>query len=233
MAWRPFSDLGTTVSWGLAGGRHLLEDRRQGDLDSAADRINGWAGSGAQSGSATILFDLDLTEVGKIVDDALPFELATACRQTVRQFLAQHQGEEGAEDVAADAGIGFVEDRPGGEQRLCGFEGVLHGEEVAVSQDDLEGGDFRIGAQHEQAVEAGVGLDLGQINDKAVALGRLEKTAEALVGDERLVAVRELALETGDQFGARLGILSGFLVVATDDVAPAGDCGLPDGEFSL
>src|SRR5579864_4053808 len=159
MAWRPFSDLGTTVSWGLAGGRHLLEDRRQGDLDSAADRINGWAGSGAQSGSATILFDLDLTEVGKIVDDALPFELATACRQTVRQFLAQHQGEEGAEDVAADAGIGFVEDRPGGEQRLCGFEGVLHGEEVAVSQDDLEGGDFRVGAQHEQAVEAGVGLD--------------------------------------------------------------------------
>jgi hypothetical protein len=97
----------------------------------------------------------------------------------------------------------------------------------------LEGGDFRVSAQHEQAVEAGVGLDFGPINDKAVAHGRREETAEAFVGDQCLVALRELALEAGDQFGARLGILSGFLVVATDDVAPPGDCGLPDGEFSL
>ena len=120
--------------------------------------------------------------------------------------------------MAADAGVGFVEDRPGGEQRLCGFEGILHGEEVTVSQDDLEGGDFRVGAQHEEAVEASVGLDLGTIDDEAIALGRLEETAEALVGDQCLVTLRELALEAGD-VGARLGVLSGFLIVAADDVA--------------
>ncbi len=107
----------------LAGG---ISGKTGGRVVSIARQIgfNGWAGSGAQSGPAAVLFDLDLTEIGEIIDDALPFELAAACRQTICQFLAQHQGEEGAEDVAADAGIGFVEDRPGGKQRFCGFEGV-------------------------------------------------------------------------------------------------------------
>ena len=66
------------------------------------------------------MFDVDLAEVGEIVNDALPFEQAAAGRETVDQLLAQDEGEKGAEDVAADAGVGFVEDRAGGEQRLCG-----------------------------------------------------------------------------------------------------------------
>ena len=103
-----------------------------------------------------------------------------ARRETIDQFLAQHQGKEGAEDVAADAGVGLVKDRPGGEQRLCGSEGVLDGQQVAVAQDDLKGGDFCVGAQHEEAVEAGIGLDLGAIDDEAVAFGRFQETAEAL-----------------------------------------------------
>ena len=74
-----------------------------------------------------VLFDVDFAEIGEIVDDALPFEPAAADRETVDQLLAQDEGEEGAEDVAADAGVGLVEDRAGGEQRLCGFEGILHG----------------------------------------------------------------------------------------------------------
>ncbi|MGA8759539.1 MAG: hypothetical protein WB611_25145 [Stellaceae bacterium] len=40
-------------------------------------------------------------KVGKIVDDALPFEPAAAGRETVEELLAQDQGEKGAEDVAA------------------------------------------------------------------------------------------------------------------------------------
>ena len=75
-------------------------------------------------------------------------------RETVDQLLAQDEGEEGAEDVAADAGVGLVEDRAGG-QRLCGFEGILHGQQIAVAQHDLESGDFGVGAQHEEAIERG------------------------------------------------------------------------------
>ena len=43
------------------------------------------------------------------------------------------------------------------EQRFCGSEGILDRQQVAVTQDDLEGGDFGVGAQHEEAVEAGRG----------------------------------------------------------------------------
>ena len=75
-------------SRGSGRGRHLLEDRRQSDADGAADRVDGRAGSGAQSGPAAVLFDVDFTEVGEIVDNALPFEPAAASRETVDQFLA-------------------------------------------------------------------------------------------------------------------------------------------------
>ena len=45
-----------------------------------------------------------------------------AGRETVEELLAQDQSEEGAEDVAADAGVGLVKDWvAGGEQRLCRF----------------------------------------------------------------------------------------------------------------
>src|SRR5215510_12998158 len=73
-------------------------------------------------------------QIGEIVDDALPFEPAAADRETVDQLLAQDEGEESAEDVAADASVGLVKDRAGGEQRLCGFEGILHGQQIAVAQ---------------------------------------------------------------------------------------------------
>src|SRR5499433_2226563 len=194
MACGPLGVLGTTVRSGFGGGWHLLEDGRQGDADGAADRVDRRAGSGAQSGPAAVLFDVDFAKIGEIVDDALPFEPAAADRETVDQLLAQDEGEEGAEDVAADASVGLVKDRAGGEQRLCGFEGILHGQQIAVAQYNLESGDFGVGAQHEEAIESGIGLDLGAIDDEAVAFGRLQETTEALVGDERLVALGELAL---------------------------------------
>ena len=92
-----------------------LEDRRQGDADSAANRVDGRAGGGAQPRPAAVLFDLDLAEIGEIVDDALPFEPAAASCETVEELLAQDEREKGAEDVAANAGVGLVKDGAGGE----------------------------------------------------------------------------------------------------------------------
>ena len=79
-------------SRGSGGGWHFLENGRQGDADGAADRVDGRAGSSAQSGPAAVLFDVDFTEIGKIVDDALPFEPDAARRETVDQLLAQDEG---------------------------------------------------------------------------------------------------------------------------------------------
>src|ERR1700745_236674 len=64
--------------------------------------------------------------------------------------------------------------------------------------------------------EAGYGEEMASI-EQALAEGR-----------RGLVALGELALETGDEFGARRGIFLGFLRVATDDIAPPGDCRLAD-----
>jgi len=108
------------------------------------------------------LLNLDLAQLGEIVDDALPLDVAVVvCRETIHQLLPEDEGEEGAKHMAADAGVGLVEDRSCSEQRLCGFEGILHSEQVAITQDHLERGDFGVGAQHEQTIEAGVGLDPG------------------------------------------------------------------------
>src|SRR5471030_86323 len=84
--------LGTTAS---VGGmtclvcRHLLKDWRQGDPEGAADRVYARAWCGAQQGAATILIDLDGTQIEQIVNDALPFRHGSAAsRQAVEQFLS-------------------------------------------------------------------------------------------------------------------------------------------------
>jgi hypothetical protein len=50
------------------------------------------------------------------------------------QLDLQHQGEERAEDMAADGLVELVEDRPGGEEVLVGAEDALHRPELLVAQ---------------------------------------------------------------------------------------------------
>src|SRR5512144_3179428 len=110
--------LGTTGLGGLGWvfwAWKLLENGWQGDAEGTAERIDGWPGSGSEPRPAAVLFDLDLAQVGEVVEDALPFErLRAAHGEAVDQFLSQHEGEERAEHMAADGGVGPVEDRPGG-----------------------------------------------------------------------------------------------------------------------
>src|SRR5215471_6631366 len=232
MACGPFGVLGTTVGVQGAGG---ISWKTGGRAMPMARQIGSMVGPGAvrsraRRPSCSTSISLRSARSSTMRCHSSP---AAVDRETVDQLLAQDEGEEGAEDVAADASVGLVKDRAGGEQRLCGFEGILHGQQIAVAQYNLESGDFGVGAQHEEAIESGIGLDLGAIDDEAVAFGRLQETTEALVGDERLVALGELALETGDEFGARRGIFFGFLRVATDDIAPPGDRRLADRQFGF
>jgi len=158
---------------GSRGGGHLLKNGWQGDAYSPADRIDRRAWGGAQAGAAAVLLDVDFTEIGKVVDDVLPFQvLATAGRETMHKFCTQNESKKCTEDMAADAGVCLVEDWPGGEQRFGRLEGGLHSEQVAVAQHDLQSGKTGVGAQHEETVEAGIRLDLGVIDDEGIVLGR-------------------------------------------------------------
>ena len=52
----------------------LLENGRQGDGNRAAEGIDGRPRGGSEQCPAVVLGNLDLAQVGKVVDDALPFE---------------------------------------------------------------------------------------------------------------------------------------------------------------
>ena len=127
----------------------------------------------------------------------------------------QHQREEAAEHVAADGLVELVEDRPGGEQVLGGAEGLLHGPQLLVAQHGVERVEIGVGAQHEDAVELRLLLDLVGIDGEVVVADRLEEAAKAGVADQRLVALGELALQRGQDRGAVGGVL----------LAPPDGCG--------
>ena len=200
----------------MACAGQLLENWWQGDADSTAHAIDGWAGCGSQQSTPTILLDFDFGQVGKVIDDALPFERLFAAKlgEPLDQLRAQHHGEEGAEDVTTDGGICFVEDRARGEQRLGSFEGVLHGQQIAIAKHDLQSGQFAVGAQHEDAVELGFLFGLVVVDGEVPIADRFDKAAKAGVGDECLVTLRKLAFEADEKLGSGLGILACFLLVA-------------------
>ena len=76
----------------------------------------------------------------------------------------QHQGEEGAEDVAADGGVGGVEDRSRVERGLGRAEQLLDPEQVAIAEHGQQRADAAVGAQHEDAVEFGFVGELANID---------------------------------------------------------------------
>ena len=139
--------------------------------------------------------------------------------QPVHQFLAQHQGEKGAEDVAADGRIGSMKDRPCGQQRLSRKETLLHGQQVPVAQHHLQGSQLGIGAQHKQTVITSFSLDLRSIDGKALTRWLGKEAAVSSVADQRFVALCQLAFETGQQGGPRLGVLAGLFRVAGQHIA--------------
>ena len=56
--------------------------------------------------------------------------------------------------MAADGGVGGMEDRPGAHYRLGSAEEILDKEKIAIAQNRLQRGHLRIGAQDEDPVEA-------------------------------------------------------------------------------
>ena len=86
----------------------------------------------------------------------------------------------------------------------------------------LAGGDARIAAQHEEAIEAGfvsrlAGVDL----EGAAAAGGAQVAPIGGVANQRLVAALELPVERLDDGAAIGGILLRLGLVAADDVAAA------------
>ena len=154
-------------------------------------------------------------------------------REPVHRLLAQHQGEKGAEDMATDGSVGSRENRPCGQQGVGRKEALLHCQQIAVPQDDLQGCQPRVGAQREQPIEARISLDLPGINGEPFAGGIGQEAAISGIADQRLVTLRQLAFETGQQRGPALGVLAGLFLIAAQHVAASAEDDLVDGEVGL
>jgi hypothetical protein len=85
---------------------------------------------------------------------------------------------------------------------------------TTVPQDHLQGGQLGVGAQHEEAVETSISLDFRCIDGEPFAGGISQKAAVSGIADESLVALCQLAFETGQQCGPGIGILAGLFGVA-------------------
>ena len=97
--------------------------------------------------------------------------------------------------------------------RLAAGRGAEHG---------FERVEIGVGAQHEDAVEFFVLLDLIGIDPEVILADRLQVASITGVADQRFVALCELPLQCGYDRSAIGGILRRLLMVAADDIAPPG-----------
>src|SRR3954466_8487810 len=125
-------------------------------------------------------------------------------------------------------------DRPWAHQRLGGAEEPIHVDQVAVAQNRLQRCDPGIGAQHEQAIVAGLLGQLAGIDLKRPCVrGGAQVAPVGGVADQGLVAPLQLLIESGDDGLAVGGILGRLSFVATDNVAPPLSFDLLDEELGL
>src|SRR5215213_3851901 len=156
----------TGVGAGPSSGRGSVADvGRQGDAGGPEEGADDAGGGRAQGHLPPVLGDLDLLQPIEIDQHIAPLRPEAGLAAARVQLLAQHQGEEGAEDVAADGGVGGVVDRPGAHQRLGGAEQVLHLQQVAVAEHGLQRGD------------AGVELPISALSPRLSCRSRASITA--------------------------------------------------------
>ena len=105
---------------------------REGDTGSLEDAADLTGDGGAGGDALAVLLDGGLLETVEIAQQIGPFDGDTGGSAPIGQLLVEHQGQEGAEDVAADGGIGGVVDRSGAQHRLGSTEQVFDLEQVPV-----------------------------------------------------------------------------------------------------
>jgi hypothetical protein len=108
----------------------LAHERWQGHADRLAHEACATWRFGAQHEALGALLDGHLLDAVEVAQDVTPLEVGAG--EPLVELLAQHQGKEGAEQVAGDGCIGLVEDRPCVEDRLGGSKNLLDAPEFAV-----------------------------------------------------------------------------------------------------
>jgi hypothetical protein len=173
--------------------RGVADGRRQRDTGSAQGEAGGGTWCPANDEAFAVIVDLGLGQRIQIDDDVRPGAHAAERGNALLQPRLQHQRKEAAEHVTTDGLVQLVEDRPGGEQMLCGSKGLLHRPKLLVAEHGLERVEIGVGAQHEDAVELLLLLDLVEVDRKVLLADRLEIAPKAGVADQSLASWRSNA----------------------------------------
>jgi hypothetical protein len=157
----------------------------------------------------------DQTGCGEVLR---PFQRPTLLRQSALEFLTNHQGQERAEDMAANRLVLLVVNRARCEQRLYRAEDRLTIQSCSyASAATFIARPVFVRSTHLPSYWASGG-DPGLIDGEPGAL-RLQKPPKLLIPDERLVALRQRLLQRGDNGLAVLPILVRLVRIETDDIA--------------
>src|SRR5207245_3835834 len=108
------------------------------------------------------------------------------------------------------------------EQMLGCSEGLLHSPQLLVAEHGFERVEIGVGTQHEDAVELLLLLDLIAIDREVIFADCLQVTPITGVAHQRLVALGEPPLKSGEDRISIGSILLRLLMVAADNVAPPG-----------
>ena len=171
----------------------------QSDTDALGNPAGDADGCAAHCEALAVMCNDGFGQGVEIAQDVGPLGLNPGMLHPSEEFVAQHQGEERAEHMAADGGIGFVEDRACIEQALGGPEDLFDCPELLVFQRDLGGGERGVGAQYPHSVEPLLLLSLFAVDGQDTLSG-LEIALVSLVGDQAFGTAAQLALKRGKQF---------------------------------
>src|SRR5271165_931275 len=112
-------------------GTGLAGAGRQGDMGAFEKLGHIWRGVGAHEPVGGSVMDAHPLQAVEIAQQLLPFRDEAGLAGEVVEVLLHRERQEGAEDVAADGGVGGMEDRPGAHDRLGSAEEILDKEKIA------------------------------------------------------------------------------------------------------
>ena len=201
----------------------FLEDGREGDFGGADGLRSIALELTAKQKAAALDKEFDLLKIVQAAHDLGPLGLKALLFHADFEFALENQGQEAAEDVAADGFVALMKDGTGLHYALCRAEGVFNHPEHLVNAGDS----FRVvigfGAQHEEAVVAFFLGDLFLIDSEVAASFDLKEPAVAFIADETLVPATQLLAQGLEDAGAIVCILSLLFFIETDDVTAALD----------
>src|SRR5690606_25992036 len=132
----PWYTLSVHVALPISGLRRQLTDICGKSDTSCLEDIPHLARDvGAGGNDLAVLFDGGFLKAIEIVEERLPFGLQALFLTQAGEFLGQRQSEERDKHMAADSGIGLMEDGTGIEARLGNPEQGLDLKQVTVADD--------------------------------------------------------------------------------------------------